>query len=152
MQNFYRKGVTVVELLIVIAVLGIIFLIVLPQFSKSRENQVLKNGVADILSSVNKARGNTLASLNSSEYGIHFQIDRVVIFKGTSFSSEDSNNEIINITTPANISDITLLGGVSDIYFHRLTGAPSTTGTITISTGSYSKVITILATGVVSVN
>jgi len=132
--------------------LGIIFLIVLPQFSKSRENQVLKNGVADILSSVNKARGNTLASLNSSEYGIHFQIDRVVIFKGTSFSSEDSNNEIINITTPANISDITLLGGVSDIYFHRLTGAPSTTGTITISTGSYSKVITILATGVVSVN
>ncbi|KKP88348.1 MAG: hypothetical protein UR91_C0020G0004 [Candidatus Nomurabacteria bacterium GW2011_GWC2_35_8] len=152
MQNFYRKGVTVVELLIVIAVLGIIFLIVLPQFSKSRENQVLKNGVADILSSVNKARGNTLASLNSSEYGIHFQIDRVVIFKGTSFSSEDSNNEIINITTPANISDITLLGGGSDIYFHRLTGAPSTTGTITISTGSYSKVITILATGVVSVN
>jgi len=152
MQNFYRKGVTVVELLIVIAVLGIIFLIVLPQFSKSRENQVLKNGVADILSSVNKARGNTLASLNSSEYGIHFQSDRVVIFKGTSFSSEDSNNEIINITTPANISDITLLGGVSDIYFHRLTGAPSTTGTITISTGSYSKVITILATGVVSVN
>jgi len=56
MRNFYQKGITVVELLVVIAVLGIIFSVVLPQFSKIRENQVLKNGVEDLLSSINNAR------------------------------------------------------------------------------------------------
>jgi prepilin-type N-terminal cleavage/methylation domain-containing protein len=152
MINFYKKGMTVIEVLVVIAVLAIIFLIVLPQFSKSRENQVLKAGVADILSSINKARGNTLSSLNSSSYGVHFQSDKIIIFKGVVFSSGDLNNETIDIKTPAVISNISFLNGGSDIYFYRLSGAPNTTGTITISTTSNSKIITISATGVASLN
>ena len=155
MKNFYKKGMTIIELLVVIAVLGIIFSIVLPQFSKIKENQVLKNGVEDIISSVNKARGQTLASLNSFSYGVHFEFDKVIIFKGTVFSDVDEENETINIITPASITNVTL-GGASgtsgNIFFNRLSGAPSTTGTITISTTSYSKIITISATGVASVD
>lgn len=155
MKNFYEKGLTVIELLIIVAVLGVIILIVLPQFSKTRENQVLKSGVGDTLSSIDKARGETLSSLNSSEYGVHFQSDKVIIFKGKVFSAGAGDNETINIITPASISDVTL-GGVSgtsgDIYFNRLSGSPSITGTVTISTTSYSKIITISATGVASVN
>ncbi|HBA45569.1 TPA: hypothetical protein DCZ09_00620, partial [Candidatus Nomurabacteria bacterium] len=44
MKNFYQKGITIIELLIVIVVIGIMALIVLPQFSYIKENQVLKNG------------------------------------------------------------------------------------------------------------
>ncbi|KKQ03865.1 MAG: hypothetical protein US18_C0030G0004 [Parcubacteria group bacterium GW2011_GWB1_36_5] len=155
MRNFYQKGITVVELLVVIAVLGIIFSVVLPQFSKIRENQVLKNGVEDLLSSINNARGKTLASLNSSEYGAHFESDKVIIFKGIVFSDVDLNNETIGIITPASITNVTLNGvsGTSgDVYFNRLSGTPSKTGTITVSTTSYSKIITIYGTGVASVN
>jgi hypothetical protein len=130
-------------------------LIVIPQFSKSREMQVLKSGVENSLSSIDKARVETLSSLNSSSYGVHFQSDKVIIFKGTSFSASDPNNETILLVTPANISNVTL-GGVSkssgDIYFNRLTGAPNKAGTVTISTSSYSKIITITATGVASSN
>jgi len=155
MKNFYKQGITTTELLVVIAALGIIFSIVIPQFSKSRELQVLKSGVGDILSTINKARVMTLSSLNSSSYGVHFQSDRVIIFKGTVFSVNDSNNEAISITTPASITNVTL-GGVNgdsgDVYFNRLSGSPSATGTITISTDSYSKIITISATGVASSN
>ena len=155
MINRYKQGITTVELLIVIVVLGIIFSIVFPQFSKIRENQVLKNGVADVLSSINKARSQTLSSLNSSEYGVRFESDKVIIFKGKVFSDVDPTNEIINITMPANITNTTL-GGISgisgDMYFNRLSGTPSADGAITLSTTNYSKIITIWATGVASVD
>ena len=156
MKNFYKKGITIIELLVVLAVLGIIFSIVIPQFSKMRENQVLKNGVQDILSSFDKARSQTLASLNSSEYGVHFEADKIIIFKGIDFFTRDTaKDETINIITPATISNVELGDGSpisGNMYFNRLFGKPSTTGTITISTTNYSKKITIWATGVVSVD
>jgi Tfp pilus assembly protein FimT len=146
---------TIIELLVVIAVLGIIFLIVIPQFSKSKELQMLKNATGNILSSFNKAQSQTLASLNSSSYGVHFQSDKVIIFKGTVFSAGDTNNETINILSPATISNVTLSGvssGSGDIYFTRLTGVPNITGTVTVSTSNYSRIITISATGAASSN
>lgn len=155
MKNFYKKGMTIVEVLIVIVVLGAIFLIVAPQFSKIRENQVIKSGVEDLVSSLDQAHGDTLSSLNSSEYGVHFQSDKVIIFKGKIFSSEAPDNKTTYIVSPASITNVTFNGVSStsgDVYFSRLSGAPSVTGTITISTDSYSKIITISATGVASVN
>jgi len=155
MTNFYKKGITFIELLIVIAVIGILIAITLPQFSKIRENQVLKSGVQDVLSSIDKARSQTLSSLNSSKYGIHFESSNVIIFKGDTFNPSATDNETINIITPANISNVTL-NLISDtsgeMYFNRLSGSPSKTGTITVSTTSYSKIITISATGVASVD
>ncbi|KKT01029.1 MAG: hypothetical protein UV76_C0003G0005 [Candidatus Nomurabacteria bacterium GW2011_GWA2_43_15] len=155
MINHYKRGMTIVELLVVIAVLGIIFSIVLPQFSKTREMQTQKSAVGDVLSVLERARSQTLASVDSSEYGVRFQSDRVIIFKGKIFSVDDVNNQTINITAPANISNVTL-GGISgdsgDMYFNRLSGMPSKTGTVTVSTTSYSKIITISATGASSVN
>ena len=150
MINHYKRGMTIVELLVVIAVLGIIFSVALPQFSKMRELQTLKSAVGDVLSVLDRARSQTLASVDSSEYGVHFQSDRVIIFKGKTFSAGDGNNETINIVTPASISDITLngvSGSSGDVYFNRLSGAPNQTGTVAITTTSYSKIVTISATG-----
>lgn len=158
MKKIYKKGLTMAEVLVVIAVLGIIFAVILPQFAKNRENQVLKNAVGEVISSLDKARSQTLASLNANicstcgNYGVHFQSDKVIIFRGTVFSANDANNETINIITPANISNISLGTGISDVYFARLTGAPSHVGTITVSTTSFLKTIRISATGVASVN
>ena len=144
-----------VEILIVIAVLGIILSVVIPQFSQSRENQVLKNAVSDILANLNKARSQTLASIDSFSYGVRLESDRVIIFKGTVFSVNDPNNEVTEIITPITISNVTL-GGTSgssgDLYFNRLSGIPSKTGIIDVSSSSFSKVITISATGTASVN
>lgn len=152
MKQIFKQGITAIELLVVLSVLGIIFSIVLPQFSKIRENQVLKSGVADILSFVDKARFQTLSSLNSSEYGVHFQSDKVVLFKGKVFSDVAVDNETINIVLPATISTITLTGGGVDLYFNRLNGMPSVTGLIIVSSSNFIKTITISATGFASVN
>ena len=155
MKNIYKRGITIIELLVVLAVLGIIISVVTPQFSKIRENQVLKSGVQDILSSLDKARSQTLASLNSLNYGVHFQPDKIILFTTQTFNPNAVDNETINITTPATISNVTLnlVSDISgEIFFNRLSGSPSKTGTITVSTTSFSKIITIWATGVASVN
>jgi hypothetical protein len=86
---------------------------------------------------------------------VHFQSDSVIIFKGKVFSAGAGDNETIGIITPASITNVTL-GGTSgtsgDVYFNRLYGVPNVSGTVTISTTSLSKIITLSATGVVSVN
>jgi prepilin-type N-terminal cleavage/methylation domain-containing protein len=154
MIHTYKRGFTAMELLIVIAAIGMLALVVLPQFSKNRERQVLKSGVQSVLSSLDKARVETLSSLNSSTYGVHFQSNQVIIFQGTSYSGSNVI-EAVSIVSPASISNVTL-GGVSassgDVYFNRLSAEPNQTGTVTISTTSYSKIITISATGMVSSN
>lgn len=147
-----EKGISLLEILIAIAIVGFLVVIALPQFSQMRKNQVLKNGAWDIVSALGKAKNQTLASLNSSEYGVHFQSDRVIIFRGTVFSSGASDNETISLTTPASITAISLNGGGADVYFNKLSGSPSTTGTVTISNGSLTKTITISAAGGFSMN
>jgi Tfp pilus assembly protein FimT len=150
-----KRGVTIIELLIIFVVITVLFSIVSFKFLDMREQQVLKNTVSDAVSSVNKARSQTLSSLLSSSYGIHFEADKIIIFKGTVFSAEAEDNEVTEIISPATISNVTLNGssGASgDIYFSRLDGVPSKTGTVTISTGSSSVVLTISTTGSISTN
>jgi len=154
-QNFYKKGITALEMLFVVSILGILFAIILPQFSTIKENQVMKNATGEIISALHNAQSQSLASVDSIEYGVHFQSDKVIIFKGQVFLVNDVNNKIINIISPASISDVTLDGVSSttgDIYFKRLSGAPNKVGTVTISTSSMSKIITISATGAISLN
>ena len=141
MKNFFKnqKGMTLLEILVVIAVLGILLSIVLPQFSKIKENQVLKNAVEDVMSVLRSAESQSLASMNSSEYGVHFQSDQVILFKGKTFSIGAADNKITNIILPASISNVTLAGisaNTGDVYFERLSGVPSKIGIITISTSS----------------
>ncbi|PIR68950.1 hypothetical protein COX93_00335 [Candidatus Nomurabacteria bacterium CG_4_10_14_0_2_um_filter_30_12] len=155
MIKSYKKGMALIEILLVIVIIGILSLIVFPQFSKIRENQILKNTVEDVVSTLHSTQSQSLASIDSSQYGVHFQSDKIIIFKGQIFSEGALGNKIINITSPISISNVTL-GGVSstlgDLYFERLSGMPSKIGTVTISTSSVSKIITISATGAVSVN
>lgn len=149
------QGITILESLLVLAVLGVLVSIAVPQFYQIKENQLMGNTTSEILSVLNKARSNTLASLNSSEYGVHFQSDEVVIFKGKVFSNGAIENEVIPISAPISISNVTF-GGTSgtsgDIYFNRLYGVPNTTGTVTVSSPSAVKIITISAAGIASLN
>ena len=150
-----KRGVSVVELLVAIAILGIILAVVLTPFSKSRERATLDSAVVDILTGISQARSKTLASMDSSSYGVHFASNEVIIFKGTSFSSGDPDNDTISITQPAAVSDVTLdgeSGSSGEFYFSRLSGSPSASGTVTVSSPSYSKTITITATGSASVD
>jgi Tfp pilus assembly protein FimT len=155
MKNFYKKGIGIVEILVTIAIIGVIATFAIPEYSKMKKNETLKTATSDIVSTLNKARSQTLDSLDSSEYGVHFETDKVTVFKGTVFSATDSKNQIIEIISPVVISNISLMNGASDIYFNRLTGVPNITGSIIISIPSdqnLKRIINISSTGSIGVN
>ncbi|MDQ5954155.1 MAG: hypothetical protein QG583_83 [Patescibacteria group bacterium] len=151
MKIFYNKGITVIEIVVVLAILVIIIGVTLPSFQNMRENQIFKTTLSEVVSTINKARGESMSSVNSQEYGVHFESDQVVIFSGTVYSDVAPDNVITEITSPASISDIDITGGGSDLYFDRLTGAPDHTAEITVSTTTLSDVIVISGTGIVSI-
>ena len=147
-----KKGFAILEILIVLAIMGLLLAVVVPSLKTMRNNQLLKAVASDVFSALDKARSQTLSSINFSEYGVHFESDEIVIFKGTVYSSSDASNENISVTSPASISDINLTGGAEGLYFNKLSGVPDKTGTITVSVAAVSRIITISATGVASMD
>ncbi len=142
-------------MIVVVAVVGIIIAVAAPQLSRVKNLQILKSSSEDIVSVLNKARSETLASLNSLQYGVHFEQNRIIIFSGTTYAANDASNEIINISSPGTISTISLTGGATELYFNRLSGTASKTGSIVVSIGSnenLSKTITISSAGGASMN
>ncbi len=153
-----NKGVTVLEILVVITIIAIITAVVLPSLSKFRKEQTLNNSTSDIISLLNKARNDTISSLNSTSYGVHFETSRAVYFVGSVFDTNASTNSVVLIDGSASIpasGGISLNGGGSDVLFTRLTGQTTNYGTIIIrltSDATRQKTITISKTGAISSN
>lgn len=149
------KGITALELLMVVAIMAILAAIVVSPFAQFRNSKVLDTAGENALSILTKARGNTLSSKNSYQYGVHFESSQVVLFRGATYSPSDVNNEIVVLDSALEISSISLTGAGSDVLFDRLTGKTSQDGTIIIrikSDISKTRTITVNATGVVSAN
>lgn len=147
-----RKGFSLTEILIVVAISIVLLTIVVSAFSGFNKNQSLNSTVSEVTSVLNEARALTLASYDNKAYGVHFQSDKVILFKGNSFSSSDPSNKTTTISSKISISDITLSGGGDNIIFQRLTGKTSQNGTITlslISDPSKSKTITVEVSGII---
>lgn len=140
----------------VIAIVGIISSIVLLNLSQFRNEQLLKNTTLDVVSLLNKARQNTLSSFNSTNYGVHFDGDKAVLFTGSVYSSNSVTNEpiVFNNRVIIPIPSGLNIGGGGDVVFERLTGE-TIGGTIKIQLTSNStkhKIITIGKIGNASSN
>lgn len=125
---------TLVEILAVVAIMTVLFAAVMSAFGPYRDEQILNAEASAVESLLNKARAQTLSSLDDSVYGVHFESGRAVLFRGFAFSEPSAYNEEAVLNPHAEISDIDLLSGGNDVVFARLTGeATSTSGTTTIS-------------------
>ncbi|MDP6249540.1 MAG: hypothetical protein QGH26_01800 [Candidatus Pacebacteria bacterium] len=147
-----KKGFTMTETIIIVAVSIILFAIIVSAFSGFNKNQSLNSTSSEVVSVLNEARALTLASLDNKAYGVHFQSDKVIFFKGSVFSSSDPDNKITTISSKISISNISLNGGGDDIIFQRLTGKTDQDGTITlslVSDPSKSKTITVGVSGII---
>ncbi|KKR46443.1 MAG: hypothetical protein UT90_C0019G0005 [Parcubacteria group bacterium GW2011_GWA1_40_21] len=149
------RGFTAVEFLIALSILAILTAIIFTSMSAFRGGKALQIVSEDILSLLDEARGNTLSAKDSYAYGTHFEFSRIVLFRGATYSSSDTNNKTVLIDGAVEISNISLAGGGQNALFQRLTGKTSQSGTITIrlkSDNSKTKTITIEASGVASSN
>lgn len=106
-------------------------------------------GARVVLGALEEAHARTLASDDDDVYGVHFETDQVILFKGTSYTSGDPDNDARPLPARTEIASMSL-GGGDDVLFERLTGNASPTGTVTISDMhevSASSTVTIYATG-----
>ena len=154
------KGISLVEILVVISIIGIILAVATTSLSDFRNSQALRNTADDIISLLNQARSQTLASKNLISYGVHLGLDRATLFAGTSYTESDPNNQVIMFDNSVVILDgtpggINLNGYEVDVIFDRLTGDTDQYGTIILQSNkdiNKQKTITINKIGVISSN
>ncbi|OHA79281.1 MAG: hypothetical protein A2747_02460 [Candidatus Yonathbacteria bacterium RIFCSPHIGHO2_01_FULL_44_41] len=156
LQNFSRKnlgGFTALELLMVIAILGILSAIILTPFKAFRNSKVLDTASEETLALLSEARGDTLSGKGGYQYGVHFEASQIVLYRGATYSAGDANNKAVVLDNALEVSSIALAGGGADVLFDRLTGKTAQNGTAVIrvkSDTSKVRTITIEKTGVAS--
>ena len=144
-----------IEILVTIAILGIVITIISFSFSGLNAKQALDKNTSLIVTILNEARSMTLSSIDASQYGVNLQSGQVTLFKGSSYSSSDPDNVVTTAHSLVGLRDITLSGGGVDVVFRRLTGRTDQAGTFEIyliNEPTTFHTITISTTGMTEAN
>lgn len=144
------RGVTLLEILIALSILVLMSVFLFGAFAEFQTMSTLVEAKSEIVGMLRDARTRTLASRNNTNYGVHFEETKAVLFEGNTYNALAPSNEAYQLRF-ARISAINL-GGASEIVFARLSGITSASGNIILEStrnASKTETITILATGVV---
>ncbi len=150
----YKRGVTLVELLIALSVMGLISSIILASFSQFRARQTLDSSVEVVLAAFSAAHLDTISSKNDDIYGINLKAGEVIYFKGSPYPGDNAaGNTHYILPVPIEIANISLNGGGSAIFYKRLTGATDNYGSFdvrVIAKPTVKSTVTINQTGATS--
>jgi prepilin-type N-terminal cleavage/methylation domain-containing protein len=136
-------GFTFLELIISIAIIGVLVVVIISSLGAYRSAQSLTQSSEFVLGVLAEARSQTLGSVGDEQYGVYLESNQVTLFTGSSYSSSDPNNEEFSLESGVEIADITI-GGGSSIVFERLTGETNQDGTFVVRlVGNTSKFRTI---------
>jgi len=151
-----NSGFTLIELLVVLSLFLIIIVLTITSFRFFEIKSVLNKTAKEIISTLELARSRTLASDGDSRWGVYFEQDNFVLFKGNEYNPELSDKEINNISERLEIYDIDLFEGSSEIIFTRLIGETNNFGKIGLrvknSNPEQSKIIHIENSGSIFLN
>ena len=117
-----RKGITAIEILFAVGIVGIMMTIVVSSFSQFRNASLVNTESLDIVSFINNARLSSMSSVNDLQYGVHFDSDKVVMYSTAVYSASDSTNVVRALNTRLNFTNIAIQGGGSDVIFRKVTG------------------------------
>ena len=146
------KGLTALEIIVSVAILGVVSAMLVSVFSGFRSAGYMVDTETHIIGIFRDARSKTLGSKDNVTYGVHFETTKVELFSGSTYGVPGTTVETYMLPVGVRISNIALANGGSNIIFARLTGTPSTSGTITFqlqNNPANAKMITILATGAI---
>lgn len=147
-----KKGISLVEILIAVSILSVFSSLSISIFSRLANTSTFEKDIGSAISFIDRAREEAVTALNNVSHSVFFTRDKVGIFKTTSYSPSNLESTY-SLSGKSYISHISLSNGTTTLYFEKLTGYPSATGTITFSLfdNSQSKIVTIYGTGVVDV-
>lgn len=149
--RLYNKGITAIELLIVIGIVVVIGVITVPSLVSFRKDQALQNTTNAVVSLLQEARTKTTASYNNTVYSVILDTTSATMFTGTTYSASEPTNKVVSYEAPIVRQSITLNGGGSTVTFDRLKGTTAQHGTLVLGiTGGASKTVTLSPSGVIT--
>jgi prepilin-type N-terminal cleavage/methylation domain-containing protein len=142
-----QAGLSIIELLIVVAIIGVLIAVISYPFGTFRNKQALDNSANTVVSILQEARARTLGGVNDTNYSVRFETNRIVLFVGSAYNASATTNEAYSYESPVTLSSTSLAGGATAVTFDRLKGTTSQSGTVTLSNGTKTSVITVSASG-----
>jgi prepilin-type N-terminal cleavage/methylation domain-containing protein len=145
-SSFFCAGFTLLEVLLSIACISIIAGIAIPVYQSFQIRNDLSIASTTIAQSLRRAQILSQSSAGDTTSGVKIQSGSIVVFQGTTYAGRDTSlDESFNL--PVSITPT----GIDEIIFSKLTGFPSTTGTITLTSNiNEIKTITINEKGTVT--
>jgi len=143
------KGFSLVELLIVIAILAVITSIVVSSFGQTGGNEALNTSTVSAISVLNGAKSMAISSKDASNYGVRIFNNKFVTFKNN-YGTENQETVFSTLITVS-----TSTGIDTDIIFNNVSGGTSASGTITftvLNSPSKSNTIRVYRTGIIEKN
>lgn len=155
--NTQNRGFTIIEIVVALGIVGMISVVVVSNFLDITKRTDLGGALQELVGVVELAQSKTLASEDSSQYGIYFDSvtspHQYILFKGTSFAARDTSYDK-RYSLPGTIEffAISFVGG-SEVIFNKLTGTTEQSGSVTLrlkSDTSQAKTLFISNTGAIS--
>lgn len=125
-----NSGFTLIEILVVLGIAGILIGMAVVGFRLFERKTELQNHSQNILTILELARTKTLASEDASQYGIHFEQDKYILFKGDVYQEEAGDNKVYQLPSRLEIYNIDLIGAASSTVFQRINGTTEQSGVV----------------------
>jgi len=151
----HKQGFTLIEIIIVIAVIFFLVSVSIVSYRYFEKTTELEKTTQNIITTLKLAQAKTTSSEEASQYGVHFENDKYILFKGDGYQLESEDNKIYNIANRLEIYDIDLSGEGSDVVFQRINGKTEQNGNVsirTISNPSSFKIIDIKSSGIIELS
>jgi prepilin-type N-terminal cleavage/methylation domain-containing protein len=144
-KTMKQSGFTLIELLLVVALMTSVAAISIPVYQRYQSLSDLRAGAVITEQMLHRARGLSQAGAGDSPWGVAISTNQIVLFKGADYATRDVTfDETHNLPTSISAT------GLSTIIFSKLSGLPSITGTILLSTTNASKTISINSEATIS--
>lgn len=135
-----HSGFTLVELIIVIALIGMVTVFSFPFFRSHQVSQILDGTADELYANIRRSQSRAMSGDLGSRWGIHWATGEYTLFAGDDYDVRDSNVDL-DVSYPDSITiDVSdIINGTGsnpyphDIVFEPLTGETETTGTVTVS-------------------
>ena len=119
----FKKGFTIMEILIVIALIAIFLGLTVPFGMDFYRQQVLEEVAAEISNTLKTAQSYAQTGRGSSSWGVRFFEEEFVLFMGNNFSERDETRDRV-FDFP---SGINVPGEIEEVVFEIGTGYPRIT-------------------------
>lgn len=142
-----NQGFSLIEMLLSVTIIGVLAGLSLPIYGSFQNRNDLDITAESTANALRRAQTYARGSKDDSQWGVEVQSTAITLFKGTSFASRDTTyDETITVASTVGVS-----GSLTEVLFSKLSGAPSTTGDITLTAITNDvRTVSINAKGMVS--